>query len=63
MPEVSSRGFAARVFGRRRVEAPRRAREKTSSTLQYASKFNNEKLIMANVTTGGEGNVYGDAWQ
>ena len=59
MPEVFSRSFAARVFGRRLVEAPRRTQEKTSGT-QCSTHLNyNEKLITDNDTSGGEGNVSG----
>ena len=60
VPKVFSRGFAARVFGRRRVEAPRRTQGKTSGT-QGSTHLNfNEKLITANSTCGGKGNVNGD---
>ena len=49
-----------RVFGRRPVEAPRRTQEKTSGT-QCSTHLNfNEKLITANGTCGGKGNVNGD---
>ena len=60
MPEVFSGDFAACVFGSGCVEAPHRTQGKTSGTQGSKCLNFNEKLIMANGTSCGEGNVNGD---